>query len=121
VICDVAQPPDISREEAALRPDVLVISSGEVILPGDPEIGYDIGLPPKTVYACLAETALLAMEGLFVDYSIGRQLEPAKVRRLFELFEKHGFEIAPPRSFGRVLTEEDIARKRAQAQALSAP
>ena len=32
VICDVARPPDISREEAALRPDVLVIESGEVLI-----------------------------------------------------------------------------------------
>src|SRR5690606_12389522 len=28
VICDVARPPVVSREEAAVRPDVLVIESG---------------------------------------------------------------------------------------------
>jgi len=50
VICDVARPPDISEQEAALRPDVLVIESGEVIIPGDINITYDIGLPPKTAY-----------------------------------------------------------------------
>jgi predicted amino acid dehydrogenase len=31
VICDVARPPDIIEMEAALRPDVLVIESGEVL------------------------------------------------------------------------------------------
>ena len=59
VICDVARPPDINPAEAALRPDVLVIESGEVLIPGDIDFGYNIGLPPKTAYACLAETALV--------------------------------------------------------------
>ncbi|MDQ3248717.1 MAG: serine carboxypeptidase, partial [Chloroflexota bacterium] len=43
VICDVARPPDIDEWEAALRPDILVIESGEIILPGDPDFGFDIG------------------------------------------------------------------------------
>ena len=73
VICDVARPPDINPAEAALRPDVLVIESGEVLIPGDIDFGYDIGLPPKTSYACLAETALLAMDGRFEDYTLGPQ------------------------------------------------
>ena len=54
MICDVARPPDIEEWEAKLRPDVLVIESGEILLPGDPDFGFDIGLPPKTAYACLA-------------------------------------------------------------------
>ena len=39
VICDVARPPDISAPEAAVRPDVLVIESGEVLIPGDIDFG----------------------------------------------------------------------------------
>jgi hypothetical protein len=73
VICDVARPPDINPAEAALRPDVLVIESGEVLIPGDIDFGYDIGLPPKTSYACLAETALLAMDGRFRGLHAGPQ------------------------------------------------
>lgn len=46
VICDIARPPDITEEEAALRPDVLVIESGEILLPGKPDFGMNIGLPP---------------------------------------------------------------------------
>jgi hypothetical protein len=81
VICDVARPPDINPAEAALRPDVLCIESGEVLIPGDIDFGYDIGLPPKTSYACLAETALLAMEGRFEDYTLGRNITMEKVSR----------------------------------------
>jgi len=118
VICDVARPPDISEEEAALRPDVLVIESGEVLIPGDIDFGYDIGLPPKTAYACLAETALLAMEGRFEDYTLGRNISIEKVKEMYKLFKKHQFQIAGLRSFGRYVTDDYVAEKRALADAL---
>ena len=120
VICDVARPHDISPEEAAVRPDVLVIDSGEVLIPGDFDIGYDIGLPPKVSYACLAETVLLAMDGQFVDFTLGRRLEVEKVKQIYHLFKKHGFEIAGLRSFDQLVTEEDVAQKRALAAELGA-
>ena len=39
----MASPPDITPQEAPLRPDVLVIESGEVLIPGNVNFGYDIG------------------------------------------------------------------------------
>jgi predicted amino acid dehydrogenase len=120
VICDVARPPDINEGEAALRPDVLVIESGEVLIPGDIDFGYDIGLPPKTSYACLAETALLAMEGRFEDYTLGRNIEIERVKEIYRLFKKHGFKLAGLRSFGKYITEEDVAQKRLLAEELRA-
>lgn len=116
VICDVARPPDISKAEADLRPDVLVIESGEVLIPGDVNFGYDIGLPPKTSYACLAETCLLAMEGRFEDYTLGRNITMEKVKEIYHLFKKHQFQLAGLRSHGRYITEEDIAVKRTLAE-----
>lgn len=118
VICDVARPPDINPREAALRPDVLVIESGEVRIPGDIDFGYDIGLPPKTAYACLAETALLAMEGRFEDYTLGRNITMKRVKEIYRLFKKHKFEIADLRSFGKVVSEDQFAEKRAIAERL---
>src|ERR1051325_4071468 len=115
VICDVARPPDINPAEAALRPDVLVIESGEVLISGNIDFGYDIGLPPKTAYACLAETALLAMDGRFEDYTLGRNIEIERVKEIYRLFKKHGFKLAPLRSFGRCLTDETFAEKRSLA------
>jgi len=116
VICDVARPTDISEAEAALRPDVLVIESGEVIIPGDVEYGFDIGLPDKTAYACLAETALLAMEGRFEDYTIGRAITMERVKEIYHLFLKHWFRLADLRSFGAYVTAEMVAEKMALAQ-----
>ncbi|HET9223389.1 MAG TPA: serine carboxypeptidase [Roseiflexaceae bacterium] len=120
VICDVARPPDINPAEAALRPDVLVIESGEVLIPGDIDFGYNIGLPPKTAYACLGETALLAMEGRFEDYTLGRSITIERVKEIYHLFKKHQFQLAGLRSFGRYVSDEDIARKRALADQLRA-
>nr|MCU0965942.1 dehydrogenase [Burkholderiaceae bacterium] len=44
VITDVARPLDLSPEDVAKRPDVLVIESGEIRLPGEPRM-KNIGLP----------------------------------------------------------------------------
>jgi len=118
VICDVARPEDINPQEAALRPDVLVIESGEVLIPGDIDFGYDIGLPPKTAYACLAETSLLAMEGRFEDYTLGRNIEIERVKEIYRLFKKHQYQLAGLRSFGKYITDDDIAVKRAEADRL---
>ncbi|MCS6844164.1 MAG: serine carboxypeptidase [Caldilineales bacterium] len=115
VICDVARPPDVNPAEAALRPDVLVIESGEVLIPGDVDFGYDIGLPPKTSYACLAETCLLAMEGRFEDYTLGRNITMERVKEIYKLSQKHGFQLAGLRFGERYITDEDIAQKRALA------
>jgi predicted amino acid dehydrogenase len=118
VICDVARPPDINEAEAALRPDVLVIESGEVLIPGEIDFGYDIGLPPKTAYACLAETALLAMEGRFEDYTLGRNLSVEQVKEIYHLFKKHEFQLAGLRSFGKYIGDDIIIQKRILADRL---
>jgi predicted amino acid dehydrogenase len=118
VILDVALPPDISAEEAAVRPDVLVVESGEVLIPGPVDFSFDIGLPPGVAYACLAEAALLAMEGRFECFTLGRDLAPDKVKEIYRLFRKHGFQIAPLRSYGAPLTDALVAEKNALAEEL---
>jgi predicted amino acid dehydrogenase len=118
VICDIARPPDITEEEAALRPDVLVIESGEILLPGKPNYGYDIGLPPGVAYACLAETALLALEGRFEDYTLGRNIEVERVKEIYRLFKKHQLQLSGLRSHGHFLSEADLAYKRQLADEL---
>ncbi|MFN2292193.1 MAG: serine carboxypeptidase [Anaerolineae bacterium] len=118
VICDVARPPDVQEEDALLRPDILVVESGEVLLPGEPDFGFDIGLPPGVAYACLAEAAVLAMEGRFENFTLGRNIEMDKVKEMYRLFRKHGLQLAGLRSFGRYVTEEEIAHKRELADDL---
>jgi predicted amino acid dehydrogenase len=118
VVCDVARPPDVDEEDAQLRPDVLVIESGEVLLPGEPDFGFDIGLPPGVAYACLAETAVLAMEGRFENFTLGRNIEMEKAKEMYRLFKKHGLQLEGLSSFGHYVTEEEVARKRELADDL---
>ncbi len=117
VVCDVARPPDITEDEAAKRPDVLVIESGEITLPGNVDFGFDIGLPPGTAYACLSETALLALEGKFEDYTLGRNIDMDRVKEMYHLSKKHGLKLAGLRSFDHYVTPEMIAEKRRLADA----
>jgi predicted amino acid dehydrogenase len=118
VILDVALPPDISAEEAAVRPDVLVVESGEVLIPGPVDFSFNIGLPPHVSYACLAEAALLAMEERFESFTLGRDVAPGRVKEIYRLFRRHQFQIAPLRTFGELLTDELVADKRERAEAL---
>ncbi len=120
MICDVARPQDMNPDEVRWRPDVLVIDSGEIKLPGSVDIGYNIGLPPGVVFACMAETILLTLEGRFERYTLGRELDLAKVKEMLSLFHKHGFALAPLRAFDQPLSEADFGRKRAHAQAMLA-
>ncbi len=109
VITDVARPLDLSPEDVAKRPDVLVIESGEIELPGNPEM-KSIGLPHKVAYACLAETIVLALEGRFEVFTIGRDIEWEKVKEIYKLGIKHGMKLAAISGVNGVFTDEDIAR-----------
>jgi predicted amino acid dehydrogenase len=116
VITDVARPLDLPAEVVAKRPDVLVIESGEIQLPGDPAM-RDIGLPKGVVYACLAETIVLALEGRFESYTVGRNLRWEKVKEIYKLGLKHGMRLAAISGVNGPFTDEDIARVRGLALA----
>jgi predicted amino acid dehydrogenase len=110
VITDVARPLDLPPEEVAKRPDVLVIESGEIELPTPVQGLRNIGLPPNVVYACLAETIVLALEGRFEVFTIGRDTEWEKVKEIYKLGLKHGMKLAAISGANGVYTDEDIAR-----------
>ncbi|WP_210760750.1 dehydrogenase [Azohydromonas sediminis] len=119
VITDVARPLDLPPEEVVKRPDVLVIESGEIQLPGEPKM-KNIGLPPGVTYACLAETIVLALEGRFENFTVGRHIEWEKVREIYKLGLKHGMKLAAISGVHGVITDEQIARVRELALAARA-
>jgi predicted amino acid dehydrogenase len=119
VITDVARPLDLPPEEVAKRPDVLVIESGEIQLPGEVTM-KNIGLPPGVVYACLAETIVLALEGRFENFTVGRAIEWEKVHEIYQLGLKHGMKLAAISGVNGVFSDEDIARVRELALAARA-
>jgi predicted amino acid dehydrogenase len=107
---------DLSAEDVAKRPDVLVIESGEIQLPGDVKM-KGIGLPPGVAYACLAETVVLALEGRYETFTVGRNIEWEKVKEIYQLGLKHGMKLATISGVNGVYTDEDIARIRELALA----
>jgi predicted amino acid dehydrogenase len=116
VITDVARPLDLPPEEVAKRPDVLVIESGEILLPGDVRM-KNIGLPKNVAYACLAETIVLALEGRFENFTVGRAIEWEKVREIYQLGLKHGMKLAAISGVNGVFSDADIERVRELALA----
>jgi predicted amino acid dehydrogenase len=115
VVCDVARPRDVSRRVAQVRPDVLVIEGGVVEVPGDVKFHYDFGFPPKTAYACMAETMILALENRAENFSLGRELTVEQVQEIGALGHKHGFKLAGWRSFERALSPSDLENVRSAA------
>ncbi len=115
VITDVARPLDLSPEDVASRPDVLVIESGEISLPGDVHM-KSIGFEDRNVvYACLAETIVLALEGRFENFTLGRNLEWEKVHEIYKLGLKHGMQLAAISGVNGPYSDEDIDRVRERA------
>ena len=111
VITDVARPLDLSAEDVAKRPDVLVVESGEIQLPGEVKM-KNIGLPTGVAYACMAETVVLALEGRYETFTVGRNIEWEKVKEIYKLGLKHGMKLATMSGVNGVFTAEDLARIR---------
>lgn len=120
VVCDVARPRDVSHRVAEMRDDVLVIEGGLVEVPGEVDFGLNFGYPPGLALACMAETMMLALEGRFEDYTLGRNLTLEQVEETGRLAKKHGFRLAGFRSFERPVPEEKILaiKKRAREKQL---
>jgi predicted amino acid dehydrogenase len=123
VVCDVARPRDVSVRVAQERSDVLVIEGGVVRVPGDmtlpradrPDEPFSFGFPPGTAYACMSETMMLALEGRYENFTLGKDVSVAQVDETNRLAVKHGFRLAGFRSFEKAVDAEAIARIRRNA------
>jgi len=108
VVADVSVPKNISKVEHS-RNDVTVVDGGRVKLPGKPEFSVDIGLSRGVVYACMAETMALALEGRLENFSLGDNISPAKVEEIGQIGRKHGFDVwlGGSKDEGRAVSERD--------------
>jgi len=115
VITDITRPMIFSQKDVAKRPDVLVITGGEIELPGEAIEMKDIGLPHGVAYAGLAETIILALEGRFEDFTKGSNTEWEKVKEIYKLGLKHGMTLSFISGVDGPLSEEDILRVKTEA------
>ncbi|HEV3195044.1 MAG TPA: hypothetical protein VGZ06_02815 [Candidatus Cybelea sp.] len=125
VICELSLPHDVGRRVADLRPDVLVVEGGNMLVPGNPRFErvrepgaeFDLNLPPRTALACMSETMILALEGRLEPYTLGRGIELDKVVAIQAMAERCGFKLADMRAFDAAITPEKLAATRAAATA----
>ena len=123
VVCDVARPRDVSVRVSKERNDVLVIEGGVVKVPGDvkmlkpesPGEDFYFGFPPQTAYACMSETMMLALEGRYENFTLGKEVTVSQVDEISEMAAKHGFHLAGFRSFEKAVTEDAIEEIRRNA------
>jgi predicted amino acid dehydrogenase len=121
VVCDVARPRDVSAMVARARDDILVIDGGMVDVPGPVDFHFNFGFPPAKAYACMAETMILALEGRFEDYTVGKDISLERVNEISRMAAKHGFRLSGFRSFEREVTDEQIEIVRRNAQRAGRP
>jgi hypothetical protein len=104
----------VSLRVAKERPDVLVIEGGVVEVPGkNVDLGLNFGFPPKTAYACMSETMMLALENRPENYTLGKDVSVQQVEEMMGLAKKHGFKLAGFRAFEREVDAAAIQRAKA--------
>jgi predicted amino acid dehydrogenase len=91
IICDVARPFNVTADVRNHRKDVCVINGGMIEVPGKVDFRFSFGLPPNMAFACMAETMILALEGRYESYTLGRDITVGQVDEMAELAAKHGF------------------------------
>ncbi|MDO8885989.1 NAD(P)H-binding protein [Candidatus Oleimmundimicrobium sp.] len=120
VVCDVAQPPDVSKSVLKERNDILVFDGGIIKIPGrkikrESRFDYDFRLKPdKYAYACMSETMILCLEGIKENFDMG-SVRVSNVEKISRFAMKHGFKLAGFRSFGERITRDKIKEIRKNA------
>jgi predicted amino acid dehydrogenase len=116
VVCDVARPRDVSKTVIEKRDDVLVIEGGVIDVPGPAKFHFNFGFPEGTAYACMSETILMALEGTYEPYTLGRDLTVEQVENIGALAKKHGFKLSGFRAFEKSVTDDVIAQVKQNAR-----
>ncbi|NNG41920.1 aminotransferase class III-fold pyridoxal phosphate-dependent enzyme [Pseudoalteromonas sp. NEC-BIFX-2020_002] len=101
LICDVSIPHNLSNEDLALRPDVSCIRGGIVGTPNGESLDARARayLDPGQIYACMAESVILGLEGVQQHYSYGDLSKP-QVDEILVMAQRQGFFLAGSKDKG---------------------
>ncbi len=105
IVFDSSYPRKIS---AHARNDILVIDGVSIRPPGKVEFNFDFGLPKNLCYPCMAEPIILSLERKFENFSLGKEIDPLKVKEIMRMGAKHGFEIASLTSQEKFISNDEI-------------
>ncbi|MDD5729664.1 MAG: hypothetical protein PHN57_00850 [Candidatus Omnitrophica bacterium] len=95
IICELT-PNNCSTNRNHIHNEISVIKGNIIKLPTEIRCNANFGLPRNTVSSALAETILLALEGKFVNYSFGDNINPDKLEEIADIATRHGFEVWLP-------------------------
>ena len=94
IICDIPSPRNIPEEICKKRKDILVIDGAVIEPPETARIGLKLPIQEGFIFACMAETMILAFERKTQDdFSTGFKPDLSKVAEIKALAAKHGFQI----------------------------
>jgi predicted amino acid dehydrogenase/ribosome-associated toxin RatA of RatAB toxin-antitoxin module len=117
VICDVGYPKNLSYTMSC-RNDVFVFSGGLTRVPGEFDLGFDIGLPStRILYGCFAEAIILDLEERYENFSWGKgNITREKVDYIMNAAKKHGLELAPFFWGIRLMTQREVEKIKESAR-----
>ena len=93
IVVDSSRPPNVAASVIQSRPDVTWIEGGLIRLPGNSKLDLFAGPSPFAAYACVAETALWALEPQIGLPSAKKILDIETVKLLRDAAKKHGFKV----------------------------
>jgi hypothetical protein len=67
-------------------------------------------------FACMAEAMILALEGRYESYTLGRNITVEQVEEMETLGARHGFKLGGFRSFEQAVTQAKIEHVRKAAR-----
>lgn len=102
VIYDIAQPMNVSESLLKKRPDIIKIDGDYVDISGI-NLGFRMGPPSGSTFACLTETAMIALEGEKQNHVGGIEYE--FLNKTKEWGKKYDFHHAEFTCFGKPLKE----------------
>lgn len=128
VVCELSLPRNVATRVEHMRPDVLVVEGGILRMPGAPHFermnggsgDFDLCLGNAGAFACMSETMVLALEGRFENYTLGRGISLDRVHEITRLAEGCGFILGDMRTFDVPVTRAMISAKLEAARMLSA-
>ena len=93
VVCDVSRPPNVDAELLGERADVMVVDGGVVQMPRASSLGFNLSLDDGQVYACMAETMMLAAQQRYRHTSLGYEAELDQILAMERLAQELGFRV----------------------------
>lgn len=83
-------------EKAGEKSGICAVDCKNITTPFNDRLDLHLDLAQHTIYPALAETMLLALEGNFVNYSLGNNVNPDKLDYIADTASRHNFHIMVP-------------------------